>query len=76
LFESDFPSAHTLKERGIFKCLVVRDPVFQLGDDLRYALLPWAKAEISIELSDLGGAITAVPVPPSGFFGAAIYRMG
>jgi hypothetical protein len=75
LFESDFPSARTLKERGISKCLVVRDPAFPLADDLRYSLLPWARAGISIELADLKGIRTEFPLPPHGFFSETVHRI-
>lgn len=66
LFPSDFPSGEKLLELGVKSCVVVRDTENPIGDDLRYALLPWRKAGIAVTVSSLSGECTDFPWPPSG----------
>lgn len=65
LFPSDFPSGGKLLENGIKSCAVIRDQATPLGDDLRYALLPWKKAGIEVTVLSLTGESADFPWPPT-----------
>ncbi len=55
LFPSDFPSGRKLMENGVNSCVVIRDRSVPIGEDLRYALLPWKNAGIAVTVCSLSG---------------------
>ena len=74
VFASDFPSAGFLRDRGIHRCVVVRDPAIAPGDDLGFALLPWRKAGMTIEVVTAAGAAIGFSWPAAGFWGCLSHR--
>lgn len=74
VFASDLPSARLLREHGITRCVVVRDPSKLITEDLGYALLPWRKAGIAFEFLTASGTPLDFSWPPSGFWSRMLYR--
>ena len=72
VFATDFPSAHTLMDRGILEAIVVVKEGQSLQDDLDHVLRTWVRDGLSLRLKRLNqaGQPTPLELPrPSVIFG-------